>query len=137
MKIKGQLINIGTGSTISNLPNEKSCTLTIDKEFVQGSGEERGQKNTQKNKGWSIRAQMLLDSTSSDISYLSTLITSMRNSTTVMLHFRSPSADNKYLHIYGPCIITRLSLAGQGRSIVSVSLSATGSGQPTIVELFS
>lgn len=134
MKIKGSLIVVGTGNTLSRFHNERNCTLTIDTEFVRSASAARGTANQQKIKGWSIEAQLLVNSNSTHLAELTSLISSMSYGSQPVIHFRAPYTGGKYFHLKGQAIVTRLSLSGQGRGLVSVNFTAVGNGRPTITK---
>lgn len=123
----GELVRLGFGTqSISNLADEKNSTLTISKEYIEGSGSvARGSKHHNVIRSWSLQAQCLFD----DADFSNFINNFFLNETlSARLRFRAGIRFKTYT---GNIIITQLSFAGQGKGLVRLNITAVGNGALT------
>lgn len=128
-KYHGRLFAIYYGDSIvaaNKLAKERESTLTIECGYLQGAGSAAyTTANHASVQEWSIEGQMLMDAT--EFQTLFDLI--VANSTASFAW--GNTGDYTTLSLTGEGIITKISFAGQGNSLVRVNLDIQGTGAPT------
>ena len=130
MKLNGRNITIKAGtSTPLKLFSEKSATLTISQGTVQAAGQNRGDKNHNTRRGWKLTGQFLLR-----LDHFISLYSAIASTTPMTFEFVTAfnNSETRVTTFSGKGFVTRLAFAGQGRGLVTLNISVTGTGKPTM-----
>lgn len=126
MTQQGTLTHIGfydiQQDVTTNIEQETSCTLTFVASHVKSAGQGRADINTPQRKGWRVSGEALLT-----IGNLITIYNAIESGQKPLLCVATPQFS-----LIGKAIFTKLSLTSAGNSVIRMTFTATGDGQPAI-----